>query len=586
MTSPAVLHRLQYLSALVAGAALTTGCSDGGSSSTPPPPPPPAASLTLQGTAATGAAIAGAAVTAKCNGGTGSATTAANGSYSIALTAGVLPCALKVAASSGDLYSAVAGSGATATANLTPITQLIVASLAGKDPADYFTGFAAPDITALTSTALDSAQGKIVAVLKSNGVDASALGNLVTGNLTAASGSTAGNAYDQLLDALKVKLSSASVTLPQLTATVLQTTPTAAPSGTASVAADVALQAQATTCAALRSGTYRLVVPTVGADGSFGAESTEKLTINATVPAITVAAGETITLSPLAGSPCRFSTSGGGDIVVSGSGVFAMRTGDGYFGVGFPEQAFALADLAGDWNFLGYDRSTQTDPLAPQSLTVTISSAGVVAFTSLCENAKTCSTTGLPSPPLTINATGGFDINFSATEKSRLFAFRAGGGEMMLVGVGQDGTWSFGTRRRTNPQPTVGATNLSWSVNAGNALAGSIYTQIGQPTTESSNTITGVDTVNDAYTRNNVTNFNSVPVITRPETIFNNAVAGTARQGYRWRRPDTGVTNSAGATVNVSEFVALPLRGIGINAVALPNPNPAASQFVLSVAKP
>jgi hypothetical protein len=579
------MHRLQCLSALVAGSTLLAACGGGGGSAAAPPPP--AASLTLQGTAATGAAIAAAAVTAKCNGGTGTATTAANGTYTIALTAGTLPCSIKVAASGGDLHSVVAGSGATATANITPITQLIVASLAGKDPATYFSAFAAADITALTSSAVDGAQAKIVGVLKNNGVDASTLGNLITGSLVAANGGTAGNALDQVLDTLNAKLTSSGVTLAQFVGTVLQTVVTATPSGTPSVAVDLALQASAASCSALRSGKYRVVVPEVGAVGSFGAASAHLVNVDVTAGTVADVGGSPETLIPTAGSPCRFSTSGGGDIVVSQSGAFGVRTGDGFFGFGFPEQSIAIADLAGDWNFLGYDHSNRTDPLAPRSITASINSTGVATFTSLCIDAKTCTTTGLPSPTLTVNAAGGYDIVFSTTEKSRLFAFRAGGGELMLAGVGEDGTWTFGTRRRTNAMPAVdGVPNLFWNVNAVNLLNGTVYGPTGQAISNGSNTTTSIDTAGDFYTRNNVTNFTTTPVTTRPETIYNNAVAGTARQGYRWRKPETGVINSAGSTVNVPEFIAFPLRGIGMTVSGSPSANVASSSFGLSVIKP
>ncbi len=574
------LYRVRSLSALVA-ATVVAAC--GGGSDTPPPPPP-TATLSLQGTAATGAAISGAAVTAKCNGGTGTATTATNGTYAISLTAGTLPCTLKVTAAGGDLHSVVAGSGATASANITPITQLIVANLAGRDPATYFSAFAAADITALTASAVDGAQAKVVSVLKNNGVDASALGNLITGSLVAASGSTPGNALDQILDTLNTKLSTSGVTLAQLVTTVLQTVATATPSDTPSVALDVALQARAASCNALRSGSYRLVVPTVGTAGSFGVASTEKLTVNATTPSLTNAAGELFPLTPMAGSPCRFTTSGGGDIVVSPSGAFAVRTGDGFFGLGFPEQTIALAELAGNWNLLGFDRENFPDPIGPTSANVTISSAGVIAFAAYCADAKNCVTTGLPSPPLTVNVAGGYDLNFSATEKSRLFAFRAGGGELMLVGAGEDGTWTIGTRLRTSPLPAVGAVNLFWNVGATNALVGTTYRPTGLAISNGSTTVTTANTANDSFTRNSVTNFTGP--ITRPETIYANRVAGTARQGYRWREPATGVINSAGATVNVSESVQLPLRGMGLTASVSPNANVAASSYFLSVSKP
>ena len=74
--------------------------------------------------------------------------------------------------------------------------------------------------------------------------------------------------------------------------------------------------------------------------------------------------------------------------------------------------------------------------------------------------------------------------------------------------------------------------------------------------------------------------------MTRPETLYINAVAGNTRPGYGWRRPDVGVSTRDGAIVNVSEFVTLSLRGTGMTAVVLPGTTPLGSSFVVSVAKP
>ena len=137
-------------------AAALAACGGGGGGGGAGGQATPSAALTLGGTAATGAAIAGATVQAKCVGGTGTATTAADGTFLVTLAAGNLPCVLKVSAPDGDLDSIAAGAGATAKANITPLTQLIVANLAGKDPANYFLTFNATDVNAITTPALSS----------------------------------------------------------------------------------------------------------------------------------------------------------------------------------------------------------------------------------------------------------------------------------------------------------------------------------------------------------------------------------------------------------------------------------------------
>ena len=109
----------------------------------------------------------------------------------------------------------------------------------------------------------------MLAALKGNGIDATALGNPITGTLVATSGSTAGNALDQSLDTLNAKLASSGVTLAQLTTTLLQNRPAATPSGTPSVALEVALQPKAATCDAFRAGGGELMLMAAGEDGTW-----------------------------------------------------------------------------------------------------------------------------------------------------------------------------------------------------------------------------------------------------------------------------------------------------------------------------
>ncbi|MEX8520099.1 MAG: hypothetical protein AB3X44_16435 [Leptothrix sp. (in: b-proteobacteria)] len=560
-------------------------CGGGGGNSTPNGGG--ATTLALQGVAATGAAIPGAAVLAKCNGGSGNATTASDGSYSITLTAGTLPCVLEVTPTTGPkLYSVAVGSGTSVKANVTPLTQLIVAKLAGKDPAAYFTAFGAGDITALTASAVTLSQAAVVDTLKNSGVDASAVGNLLSGNLVAASGGNAGNAMDLVLDALNTKLTTAGVTLAQLTTLVTQTSAAATPSGTVSLPPDLVLQPAAATCTALRSGTYRTINPQIGPLGDHGSASVGKVVVDVVAATMVFSDNSTATLAPVAGTPCRFTNSNGAEITVSQSGVIAAETAaPKSLAILFPEQAIALADLAGSWNLLGFDRATLADPLIPASRTVTMNGTGSVVVNSNCTDAKTCTTTGLPTRTLVANPAGGFDLTDGTSALSRAFAFRAGGGELMLATVAGDGTWALGTRVRTATLPTAGTVNLGWNVGATNVLSAGNYQQAGIAITDFSNTVLSVNAPAGTFARDNVTNFTSVPPVTRPETIELNSVAGAARTGYNYRQPGS-VTNSAGATVNVPEFIQLQLRGMGLNAIGLPGATAAASQFLLSVIKP
>ena len=63
---------------------------------------PVAATVTISGTAATGAPISGGAVRARCQGGiTASSVTQANGNYSMSVVIGAMPCAVQVPPTGG-----------------------------------------------------------------------------------------------------------------------------------------------------------------------------------------------------------------------------------------------------------------------------------------------------------------------------------------------------------------------------------------------------------------------------------------------------------------------------------------------------
>jgi hypothetical protein len=350
---------------------------------------------------------------------------------------------------------------------------------------------------------------------------------------------------------------------------------------------DVALQPSASSCPVLRSGTYRTVNPQIGPVGDHGSASTGKIVVDVTAGTITYGDGTSATVTPVVGSPCQFTTSTGANIVASPAGVLAVETSAPMsLAIVFPEQTIRVSELAGNWNALGFDRSTLTDPLRPVSRTFTLDNAGNVTITSDCADAKACVTTGLPTGvTVTANSAGGFDTQSGGSVGSRAFAFRSGSGEIMMMFVAGDGTWSMATRARTNPLPVVGTLNLGWNVGASNVLSNGSYQQAGIAISDYKNTITAVDATTGVVTRENVTNFATTPMVSRPETIEFNSVAGVPRAGYRYRRPGP-VTNSNGATVNVPEFIAMNLVGMGMNALALPGNSATAGQFTVSVVKP
>ncbi len=544
-----------------------------GSSDPATPVTPPAAALGLTGTAATGAAVAARTVEAKCRAGTGTATTAADGSYTMSITAGTLPCALRVTLADASVLHSLAlgtgGAGTTARANLTPASQLVLARLSGGDPAALYAGFDATAAAALDATAVQAAATAVVQVLRDAGVDLSAVGDLFSATLVAANGSTAGNAFDQALDLLRTRLTASGTTLAALADNVARNSP-AAPaaslSATVSLPAAQLLQPAAAHCAALRSGSYRSVTASPSADGQF---LTGVSTFNASTQTFSNSNG-TYPLTPVAGVPCRFIQADGTSVVVSQAGVVVfspLENRVSRIGVAFPEQTIPLAELAGEWNNLGSNSNAGLNTLT--SATVTVNTSGAITSGQFCDGLRTCvPITG--GNAIRVNSTGGFE-RFSTSDSfiDRFFAYRTGGGELMAVSVSLDGTLRFFTRKRVNTLPVLpAAANNTWGLTANNlGVAAAI--------TDSSNTVISVNAASNSFVRSNIINFGTG--VTRQETLAINS----PRDGYSTRRGET-VTASDGSTSTVPEFIALGLRGTGLSAVAFPGSN----QLNVSVVKP
>ncbi|MHB8950368.1 MAG: hypothetical protein ACYC4S_15090 [Rhodoferax sp.] len=199
------------------------GCGGGGSS-TPnsatalaPLAPMAPVDLVLTGTAATGLAIANATVNAKCAVGSGTTQSLADGSYRLVVSPGQLPCLLEVISpkDGSRLHSVAvdtAGSAGSVTANLTPLSELLVARMAHKDPATAFNTFDAASVNALTAAAVQAAQADVAALL-GEVVDTRELGNFLSIPLKAATPGDlkGGDAQDRVLDALGLSLNNAQL---------------------------------------------------------------------------------------------------------------------------------------------------------------------------------------------------------------------------------------------------------------------------------------------------------------------------------------------------------------------------------------
>ena len=534
---------LHWLGKCVGVALAVSVAACGGGS---PDAPAAATALTLSGTATRSAAISSKTVEAKCATGVGSGTSGADGTYSFNVDSGQWPCLLRVTDDNGTLHTVAAPAQAgatTATANITPVTQQVVANLAGADPTAYYATFGASAAVSVTPAAVAAAQTTVRAALDAGGVH-------LTGDLI-----------------------SAPVTPDYMAAL------TALP-GTPLLPGDLLARPAAGNCAALRSGTYRIIFPRANA---LLADQYGKLVINdVNTLAITFSDGSTGNWT--ANGQCRYTDdSGRTDIVVSPAGVIVVRYIDDdnvthRIAIAFPEQTHTLAELAGNRTVLAMERNAANTGYTGVAITGTVDAAGLISAVTHCQDDDTWSVTGAAcssvasvSYSFRANTDGGFDSIDTATGvvQGRGFAYRAGGGELMFVSVFHDGSFNVQTERRSNGLPTVGTMTTRWNLSMGNQLGANTLGV-------SSDTILAVDAAAGSWLRNqrSVGGTNDSP---HPETLF----ANNPRPGYTFRAPGTGIAED-GSTATFSEFTAIGLSGMGMSALLLPS----LKWFMFSVNQP
>jgi hypothetical protein len=174
--------------------------------------------LTLNGVAATGAAISGGSVDVKCKTGTGSAITNTDGTYTVTISGGVGPCILKAVdpITNVTLYSFVENNSTTA--NINPVTQMVVANVLTDDPANAFNSFTDSVTSKITSTNIATGLVNVRAATATLGADGDMSGiDFMKGSMTAATGTTAGDSTDKKIDALMAALAAADKKITDLT---------------------------------------------------------------------------------------------------------------------------------------------------------------------------------------------------------------------------------------------------------------------------------------------------------------------------------------------------------------------------------
>lgn len=530
----------KYLALAAIQTALLSACGGGGDSGTPATggtDTPTAAALTLSGTAATGAAIAGGAIDVKCASGSGTTTTNADGTYSISITGAALPCVLHVTGGGTELYSlAEAGSASAVHANITPLSQLIAAQVAGGDPAALFANFDASAQTRLTASNVAAAITSVTAAL-SGAIDLTGVDPLKD-TLVAASAGTTGNALDQKLDALKAALAAAGITLADVTTALVASGPDSpAPIKTL-------LQPVVSSCAGLRSGSYRAL----NANESDPAWANHVFTFDATT--LTAKFFDASTATLVDEGNCVFSIDTVTKLLVSKSGAIvaldAVSDTQNEVSIIIPEQTIALSELAGTWNVLSFERATAGAALKPSTAMFTLDAAGKFTADSECAGLAACTArTSLPGNVIA-NEAGGFTFTDSEGASYKVYALKTTDGQLSLYLLNANGLgFSVAARQQALALPEAQAVNKFWDLSiGGSGYAGTV--------TDTTTTIQSVDTATSSFTR-----------VRASDGRVDGFSVNKPRDGLRYRAAGSSATTSGG-TVNYSEIIIMPLPGTGL----------------------
>lgn len=551
---PATMKTLATAAALVALA----GCGGGGSDSTPGGTAV-VGPLTLSGVVAARAAATGQSVDIQCASGTGTATSNADGSYTVTVTDGQLPCVLRAKGTAdGDLYSVATGSGRTATANLTPLTHLVVASMAGGTPATFYNNFGADMGALVTPARVEAALATVQADLTARGIQTAAVGNPITAALVPAGTAQTANPYGEVLAGLEASLATTGTTLAQLVTAVAKASPTVR------LPAELLRQPQASNCAALRSGTLRFVWITpaeLKADGDLGTVS--RVTLDA--PMLTFGNANGTSTSVTADGTCRYKGSTGmngdpAEVVVSQGGVMLASSTIGgvkRLGIGFPEQSLTLADLAGEYNMMQVESNQGV--VVGSGLTFRLNASGAVE-SAACQPgevlARTCTPLSGLFPKLSVNAAGGFTMTSTDPAEpwtSRWFAYRTGSGDVVLMQIDQGGTFGFASPKVARTLPSLG-TSRSWGASMDMERVASATT-FGETTYLTKR----VDAATDSYVRT-IRN----PLLATDDSHDQTIQHNWPRAGWTHLAAGSSPTPS-GTLVSFREWVNLRLLGTGLS---------------------
>ncbi|HYF17211.1 MAG TPA: hypothetical protein VEA40_05030 [Ramlibacter sp.] len=552
----------QMTVAAAATAALLVACgggNDGPAASATVDTPATPAGVVIGGVAATGLALANAPVTVKCSGGDGTTTTDASGAFSVTVSGAALPCLVQVTGtvngSSVTLHSVseagtANGNTTTARANVTPLTELIVARLMGQAPSAAFQSFSAT--TSITAQQVTAAATAILQAVKdATGVDLGTIDPLKA-TLVAATTSapTAGNDYDKLLDALGTKLSVQSLPL-------VVTQLTANPNGGATALAQALSHAPG--CPSAISGRYRTLDLTGGVMAGTIDFKAMKVTFDghAESPAIHQNPNQACDFS-LGGTSFAADASYRFAIGPVGAGAFRTYSGtdivNGYI---FPAQAAQLSAVTGNSWLMAQSGYDAEEALRVNWLTkLTIAADGSVSGCDFQEAQNwggNCTTeVNAPTLSLVAGTEGSLEVRESGNTAARLWTFRAPDGATTMYGTtvlsdaSQQRTHLVATRQTALSLPAAGTKTKVLNFGAAAGANASAFTS--NPPVVSQYTIAAGSTAN-TFVRNGT---NGTQTVTN-QVILNNA----PQNGLRSFQANPAV-------------IQLPLLGSGLTVVMQP----------------
>ena len=435
-----------------------------------------ASEVKLAGTAGTGLAPADGTGGGRWGCGTGTAVTDGAGSYTVTVTDGALPCVIRVTGTADGvpvtLHSvaeagSTSGATTTATANVTPLTEMVMAQLAKGMPTSFFDSFGAG--STVTTEQLSAATDTLLTALaNATGID---LGSIdpFKATLVPATSTTPGNAYDDALEALKAKISLEA--LPLVVNQIASVASSPASGSDAPTLATVMESVNAGSmpgCGHVMSGRYRFV--------EFATGRVFVNNIDFGKKAFTRPDGTTgLTMGELdTAKPCEFTASGtntnGHDVTFGvqmgqgGTGAFRVvnsTTGGSSTGYIFPVQAHPVSALQGDWTLLSSGNYENQWEHILSRISFAADGKATVCDYDTIEN-PVC----LPvedTVAATSRADGGFDMAESDGSGFQTWLYRAPDGSVIAYGTANptgdstavDRSTLVATRQRKLPLPEV-----------------------------------------------------------------------------------------------------------------------------------